>query len=140
MLIAMTTVTTGYAQDVTTEDRPVDVGYGEVKKRDHTGVANGISGDELRRSGQTDLWRALQGRIPGLTITTGRFGESEVSIRGQNSLTLPQTPLFIVDGVVVESLDFVNIYDVDYVEVLKEASIYGSRGANGAIIVHTKKN
>jgi TonB-dependent SusC/RagA subfamily outer membrane receptor len=51
----------------------------------------------------------------------------------------PSTPLFIVDGVVVDSLDFINLYDVDYVEVLKDATIYGSRGANGVIIVHTKK-
>lgn len=60
-------------------------------------------------------------------------------IRGRNTLTGPTTPLFIIDGVVVDSLDFVNLYDVDYVEVLKDATIYGSRGANGVIIVHTKK-
>ena len=117
----------------------VDVGYGFVKRREFTGVSNAISGDELRRSGQTSLWTALQGRIPGLIIEADNFGGADVMIRGRNTLTGPTTPLFIIDGMVVESLDFVNLYDVDYVEVLKEASIYGSRGANGVIIVHTKR-
>ncbi|MDE5650212.1 MAG: TonB-dependent receptor plug domain-containing protein, partial [Duncaniella sp.] len=54
------------------------------------------------------------------------------------SLMLSSTPLYIVDGVQVSSLDFISIYDVDHVEVLKDASQYGSRGANGAILVTTK--
>ena len=117
----------------------VDIGYGFVKRREFTGVSNAISGDELRRSGQNNLWTALQGRIPGLVIETDNFGEAEITMRGKNSFVAPSTPLFIVDGVVVDSLDFINLYDVDYVEVLKDATIYGSRGANGVIIVHTKK-
>ena len=117
----------------------VDIGNRFVKRREFTGVSNAISGDELRRSGQNNLWTALQGRIPGLVIETDNFGEAEITMRGKNSFVAPSTPLFIVDGVVVDSLDFINLYDVDYVEVLKDATIYGSRGANGVIIVHTKK-
>ncbi len=59
-------------------------------------------------------------------------------MRGLNSIKLSQTPLFIVDGIEVTTLTNVSVWDVDYVEVLKDASIYGSRGANGAILVHTK--
>ncbi|MBO4660563.1 MAG: TonB-dependent receptor plug domain-containing protein [Prevotella sp.] len=121
------------------DQRLVDIGYGFVEYRENTGVSNGISGDELRRSGHTDILAALQGRIPGLYITNVRFGEAEVMIRGRNSINLSSTPLYVVDGIVVESLSMVNINDVDYVEVMKVATIYGSRGANGAIIVHTKR-
>ena len=118
----------------------IDIGYGTIKKKNNTTPRNGISGEELQRSGETNLMRALEGRIPGLVITTsGRLGdEPSVTMRGMTSINLSNEPLYIVDGVEVGSLDFVSIYDVDYVEVMKDASIYGSRGANGAIIVHTK--
>lgn len=62
-----------------------------------------------------------------------------VVIRGINSINCSTEPLYVVDGVEVSSLDFVNIYDVESVEVMKDAFIYGSRGANGAILVKTKK-
>lgn len=114
-------------------------GYGFVKKRESLTPSNGISGEELRRTGETSLLRALQGRIPGLNISpTGIIGpDASVSMRGINSIYADQTPLYVVDGVIVDSLDFISLYDVDHVEVLKDASIYGSRGANGAILVFT---
>ena len=82
----------------------------------------------------------MQGRIAGLNITTSSApgGEENVIIHGQKSFYASSTPLFVVDGVIVDDLSTVSIYDVDYVEVMKEASIYGSRGANGAILVRTK--
>ncbi len=125
----------------TEEDKSlVDFGYGFVKRRENTGVSNGISGDELRRSGYTDILSALQGRIPGLNVgANGGAGvEPSVSMRGTNSFMLSQTPLFVVDGVIVDTLMGISLMDVDHVEVLKDASIYGSRGANGAILVTTK--
>lgn len=122
------------------EDRDlVNWGYGFVKRRESLDVSSGISGAELIRTGQTNLLAALQGRVPGLNVGPSFVGrEPAVSMRGINSLNCPQTPLFFVDGVSVESLEFVSIYDVEHVEVLKDASIYGSRGANGAILVTTK--
>jgi len=123
------------------DDELVAWGYGFVKRRESLEVSNGISGDELVRSGYNSILQALEGRIPGLNISANRgIGDQpKVSMRGINSINLDQTPLFVVDGVVVESLDIVSIYEVDHVEVLKDASIYGSRGANGAIIVITKR-
>ena len=124
------------------DEELVYLGYGYVRKRECTASRGGISGEELRRSGATTILGALQGRIAGLYVTSSnRFGlgGEEVNIRGINSLNLPSTPLYVVDGVVVDSLDSISLYDVDYVEVLKDANIYGSRGANGAIIVHTKR-
>ena len=123
------------------DEELVNWGYGFVKKRESVEVSDGISGEELAKSGYSNITMALAGRIPGLVVTpTGvPGGDAGLNIRGTNSIYGDQTPLFVVDGVVVESLEFINIYDVDRVEVLKDASIYGSRGANGAILVTTKK-
>lgn len=117
----------------------VDWGYGYVKKRESLEVSSGISGDILRRTGETNLLKALQGKVAGLNVTNtnGFAGDPDVNIRGIHSINLSSTPLYIVDGVEVTSLDFVNVYDVHSVEVLKEGSMYGSKGANGVIIVHT---
>lgn len=129
-------------QPTANEDQQlVDLGFGFVSRREHTGVSNYISGDDLRRSGQNDVLSALQGRVPGLNITgSGGLGgqNQSVNIRGERSFTADSTPLFLIDSVVVPSFEGLNLSDVDYVEVMKEASVYGSQGANGAIIVHTK--
>ena len=77
----------------------------------------------------------MRGLVPGLLISPS----GEISLRGQTSFYLDSTPLFVVDDVVVNSLDIVNIHDVEHVEVLKDANMYGSRGANGAILVKTKR-
>lgn len=122
------------------DEELVNLGYGFVKKRECTTSRAGISGEELIRTGQTNILAALQGRVAGLNITaSGAPGNrAQVTMRGINSINLDCTPLFVIDDIVVSTLDMVNLYDVDYVEVMREASIYGSRGANGAIIVHTK--
>lgn len=115
------------------DDEIANTGYGFVKRREFTGVSSGISGERLRATGARDVIGALKGLVPGLSVTNG-----EVTIRGPHSLTLSNTPLYVVDGVTVPSLDFLSIYDVDHVEVIKDAGQYGSRGANGAIVVTTK--
>lgn len=119
------------------DDEIADTGYGYVKRREFTGVSSGISGDRLRATGARDIMSALKGLVPGLNIT-GTPGDQSVNIRGVKSFTLSSEPLYVVDGVVVSSLDYFSIYDVDHVEVIKDGSQYGSRGANGAIVVTTK--
>ena len=118
----------------------VDIGYGFVSKREQLTPSNGISGEVLRRTGETNLLRALTGLVPGLHIrSTGEpSAEPSVSIRGTHTLHCSNEPLYVVDGIIVNTLDYISIYDVESVEIMKEASIYGSRGANGAILVHTK--
>lgn len=126
---------------VADEDQELtDLGYGFVRRREFTGVSNGISGEELVRTGRSSILEALQGRVPGLSIGPSRPGqEPAVNIRGINSINLPLTPIYVVDGVIVETLEFVDVYSVDHVEILKDASIYGAQGANGAILVTTKR-
>lgn len=118
----------------------IDLGFGYIRRREHTGVSNIISGEELRKSGYHNVIEALQGRVPGLSVTgQGAQGKAmDVNIRGNRSFTASSTPVYVIDNVVVSSFDGLNLNDVDYVEVMKDASIYGSSGANGAIIVHTK--
>lgn len=116
-----------------------NLGYGYVSRRESVSSSAGISGEVLRRTGRVNLLDALQGLVPGLTIRVNHMGQTEVNIRGLNSINCSTEPLYIVDGVMVSSLDFVNIYDVECVEVMKDAFIYGSRGSNGAILVTTKK-
>ena len=93
-----------------------------------------VEGLDLQRSGYSDILEALQGRVAGLYI-----GPDGVRIRGIHSFELSNEPLYYIDDNEVSDLDAVNIYDVDYVEVVKDGAMYGSRGANGVIIVHTKK-
>ncbi|MBR5849863.1 MAG: TonB-dependent receptor plug domain-containing protein [Alistipes sp.] len=124
---------------IQTEEAPefVSLGYGWVSRRERTNATNYISGDELRKSGYTDIISALQGRVPGLDIV-GSHGNMEMTMRGTRSFKADSTPAFVVDGVIVPSFQGINLNDVDYVEVMKEATVYGSQGANGAILVHTK--
>lgn len=100
-----------------------------------------ISGETIRRSGRSNIFEALRGRIPGLNISNdgNPGGDSEVNIRGAKSIYGESTPLYIVDGIETESINDISVYDIDYVEILKDAHIYGARGANGAILVFTKQ-
>lgn len=120
----------------TQDDDLVNTGYNYVKRREFTGSGSGLKGETLRRSGRTYLLEALSGMVAGLTVTS-RDGRLVPNIRGMRSLTLSNEPLYIVDGSEVESLDNITVYDVEHVDILKEASRYGMRGANGAIIVTT---
>ena len=120
--------------DVQQDEELVNIGYGFVKRRESCSATSGISGDVLIRTGRTDVMEALQGLVPGLSITNGK-----AIIRGIGSINASTDPLLLVDGVEVETLSYVNVYDVDKVEVLKDANIYGARGANGVILVTTKR-
>lgn len=120
--------------DVQQDEELVNTGYGFVKRRESCNSSTGISGEVLVRTGRIDLMEALQGLVPGLSIVNGK-----AVIRGLATINGSPDPLFLVDGVEVESLSFVNVYVVDRVEVLKDANMYGVKGANGAILVTTKR-
>jgi TonB-linked SusC/RagA family outer membrane protein len=129
--------------DVMSLQEVVVVGYGSVKKQDLTGAVATVGNEDIARIGTTNPIAALQGQVAGVNITanTGLVGgDYEIQIRGVNSLTGGK-PLFVVDGVMTDNIDFLNPHDIERIDILKDASstaIYGSRGSNGVIIVTTK--
>lgn len=120
--------------EVRQDEELVNTGFGFVKRRESCNSSTGISGEVLVRTGRIDLMEALQGLVPGLTIINGK-----AVIRGLATIYGSSDPIYIVDGVEVETLSYVNVYSVDRVEVLKDANLYGAKGANGAILVTTKR-
>ncbi|MCM1336864.1 MAG: TonB-dependent receptor [Candidatus Amulumruptor caecigallinarius] len=126
-------------------DEVVVVGYQTMKKADLTGSVSVVSTKALETSSDTDPMRALQGKVPGMTVTANGSpsGTGTVRIRGIGSFNASQEPLFVIDGVpTTASLNSLNMNDIESMQVLKDAasaSIYGSRAANGVIIITTKK-
>ncbi|TKC04753.1 TonB-dependent receptor [Pedobacter polaris] len=123
-------------------DQVVVVGYGTQKKRDVTGSIASVKGADIEKYAVTNPIAALQGKVPGLTITnSGSPGASPVvRIRGINS-TNSASPLYVVDGQMVDNIDFLNPADIETIDLLRDASsvaIYGLRGANGVIAITTK--
>ena len=135
-------------------DEVVVIGYGTMKKRDLTGSITSVKAEDIVRSPASNAMEALQGQVPGLDITRNSGSATSgvtINIRGQRSLSdvedefqnnIANQPLFIVDG--MQGVNFADIApsDIESIEVLKDASstaIYGSQGANGVIIITTKK-
>nr|WP_315151537.1 TonB-dependent receptor [uncultured Flavobacterium sp.] len=133
------------ADDSNTLNEVVVVGYGTVKKSDLTGAVSTLSGAELRKNPVANVAEALTGRIAGVSVTSSEGSpdsEIKIRIRGGGSLTQDASPLLIVDGFPVNSINDISPSDIESQTVLKDASstaIYGSRGANGVIIYTTKK-
>lgn len=118
----------------------VSIGYDYVKTRERFTSGSTITGEDLVRTGRFDLIEALQGLVPGLRLTRGEFGEgTHANIRNSASVSGNTEALYVVDGVIVDSLFGIDVHAVDHVEILKDANIYGAQGGNGAIVVYTKK-
>ena len=123
----------------------VAVGYGTVKKRDLTGSVGSVDSDMITERGSTSPMEALQGQVAGVQISTntGRVGGGfDITIRGVNTLSDTNQPLYVVDGVPTDNIDFLNPQDIARIDILKDASstaIYGSRGTNGVVLVTTKQ-
>ena len=138
-----TTVDVTLEEDLTQLEEVVVVGYGTVKKKDLTGAVGRIKGTELRQQGVSDVTRTLQGRMAGVTVESagGNPGSgTRILIRGVSSLN-NAAPLYIVDGVQVANINNLSASDIESIDVLKDASaaaIYGSRAANGVVLVTTK--
>ena len=137
-------VTVTLAEDTERLDEVVVVGYGTAKKRDLTGSISHVNKEELTAYPVTDPVFALQGRVPGVVIsqnTGSPEGDYSIRIRGVNSIKGDNNPLYIIDGIPASTAS-INTYDIESLEVLKDASataIYGSRGANGVVLITTKK-
>lgn len=125
----------------------VQVGYGKQAKRDVTGSISQVDGDVARQTSATSLVEMLQGRVPGLDVRRLPNGSVSVRIRGVRSLRGDGEPLYVVDGIVRDSgpnggFPDLQPADIKSIEVLKDAgslAVYGSRGANGVILITTRK-
>lgn len=125
----------------------VVVGYGEVKRGDLTGSVGEVKVEDLQKAPVPSFADALAGRIAGVSVSSpdGQPGQMpNIVIRGSNSITQSNTPLYVVDGFPIEGFDAnsLNPQDIESLQVLKDASssaIYGARGANGVIIITTKQ-
>jgi TonB-linked SusC/RagA family outer membrane protein len=122
----------------------VVVGYGSQRKSDLTGVVTSIKSEEIQKFASANITQALQGKVAGVQVTSGsgRPGEGPViRIRGTGTLN-GAAPIYVVDGLILDNIDFLNASDIASMEVLKDASaaaIYGTRGANGVIIITTRQ-
>ncbi len=125
----------------------VNVGYGTTSRRDLTGSVAKADLTTMMKANVTSFDQALGGRIAGVVVTTGDGSlgtEANITIRGNNSLTQSNAPLFVIDGFPTESsfAASINPADIESIDILKDASataIYGARGSNGVIVITTKQ-
>ncbi len=133
--------------DITKLDEVVVIGYGTVKKSDVTGAVSSVSTEKIKAVPVNDFRQALQGRAAGVDVNYGsrRPGDgASVLIRGRRSFTASNDPLYVIDGIPTSNaqLGDINPTDIESMEILKDASataIYGSRAANGVVLIQTKR-
>jgi len=132
-------------EDTQALDEVVVVGYGTMKKSDLTGAVSRVTLDDKSSLPNMSLSQALSGTLAGVNLSgKGKAGGgADISIRGQTTLSAEKSPLVVLDGIIYTGeLNDINVSDVEYIDVLKDASaaaVYGSRSANGVIIISTKK-
>ncbi|SEK93505.1 SusC/RagA family TonB-linked outer membrane protein [Parapedobacter koreensis] len=126
-------------------DEVVVVGYGTQRKSDLTGSVAVLSGDDLLKAPVSNPLQGMKGRVAGVNVflnSGSPSGSPRILIRGLGTINSSSNPLFVVDGVVMENIQFLNPNDIERMEVLKDASstaIYGARGANGVVLISTKR-
>ena len=144
IIVASSSVNIQMEDDAFNLEELLVVGYGTVKKSDVTGSVASIKSEDLTKQAVLSADQALQGRFPGVLVTSNSGspgGDISVNIRGIGTINDSQ-PLYVVDGMPVNSITYLNTNDIASLEVLKDASasaIYGSRGANGVILITTRK-
>jgi len=121
----------------------VVIGYGTLKKKDLTGSVASVSSKEFTATPISNVGQALQGKLAGVQVLDSGSPGSDVTVRVRGLGTInDSSPLVVVDGVPTGGLNFLNMNDIERVDVLKDASataIYGSRGANGVLLITTKR-
>ena len=126
-------------------DEVVVIGYGTVKKRDLTGSVASVKQDDIAQVAAPDAMQAMQAKVPGLDLVSGdgQAGSSvSITLRGNRSISASNNPLIIVDGVEYSGALDIPANDIESMDILKDASstaIYGTKGANGVIIITTKR-
>ncbi|MCL3852642.1 TonB-dependent receptor [Parabacteroides sp. GYB001] len=133
-------------EDTQKLDEIVVVGYGTQRKRDLTGAIASVSAKKITEQATTNAVQALQGKIAGVNITQDNWNpgaSGSIQIRGRRSLSASNDPLYVIDGIPIDrGINEINPSEIESIEVLKDASataIYGSRGANGVVLITTKR-
>ncbi len=121
-----------FTPEIPAGERRIDVGYGTKRRKDLTTDVGFIDGQDEVNLSYTNIYDMIQGKVPGVQVSGNK-----ITIRGINSINMGTDPLFVVDGVVVNSIDNISPRQVKSISVLKgsDASIYGSRGAGGVILI-----
>ncbi|ARV16607.1 SusC/RagA family TonB-linked outer membrane protein [Polaribacter sp. SA4-12] len=139
------TINVSLVEDTTNLDEIIVIGYGTQKKKEVTGAVVQVSNEAISKIGTADLGAALQGLIAGVNVTasSGAPGaDSNILIRGLSSVTGNSSPLYVVDGIPFASDPKLSMSEIETIDVLKDAasaSIYGTRGSGGVILITTKK-
>ncbi|HDZ14899.1 MAG TPA: SusC/RagA family TonB-linked outer membrane protein, partial [Pricia sp.] len=149
-----TSLQVSLTEDAAQLDEVVLVGYGSQRKKDLTGAVTSVKSEDFNQGVVTSPEQLIQGKVSGVNVT-GASGEpgsgQNITIRGVGSVRSGSTPLFVVDGFALDNsstgaptnpLNFINPQDIESIDILKDASataIYGSRGANGVVLITTKK-
>ncbi|MBR5384880.1 MAG: TonB-dependent receptor plug domain-containing protein [Bacteroidales bacterium] len=130
---SLATETTPYGEEM------VNIGYGEVKRKSITSSVSKVTIDENVIGTYNNIFEYLEGRVPGVYIDN-KSNPPRVLIRGISSIYGSTDPLYVVDGMVTSDISMINPNDIKSVEILKDsaAAIYGSRGANGVILITTR--
>lgn len=117
------------------KDDFTDIGYGQARRGDISSDVGSVNRDKLQSRHYNNIYQMIAGEVPGVNVSGNR-----ITIRGTSSITSGTEPLFVVNGSVVYSIDHINPYDVESIDILKgpSAAIYGARGANGAILIKLK--
>lgn len=132
-------------EDTETLDEVVVIGYGVVKKRDLTGSVSSVKSADLQKVASNNAMTAMQAKVPGLDIqqSSGEAGSGiSMTLRGNRSISASNSPLILVDGIEYGSTMDIPASDIESMEILKDASstaIYGTKGANGVILITTKR-
>lgn len=141
-----TTIDLTMREDTRELDEVVVIGYGTVKKRDLTGSVSSVSSAKLQERVTFSTAQALQGRAAGVTVLQRESkpgADAEIRIRGNRSLKAENAPLYVLDGIPLQvGISEISSSDIESIDILKDASataIYGSRGANGVVLITTKK-
>ncbi|GAB3507819.1 TonB-dependent receptor [Emticicia fontis] len=139
-----TTLTIGLEEATNELEQVIVVGYGTQRKVDVTGATSSVKGEDLVKQPVMTPTQAIQGKVAGVQIiSSGRPGSSpNIRIRGTGTALAGTATLFVVDGVLTDDISNINTADITNIDILKDASataIYGSRGANGVVIITTKK-
>ena len=121
------------------DEELTNLGYANIRDASRTNSDNIIYGEDFRTKGLTDIYKILQMYVPGISFFDCDDGHKGVSLRFSPTFHDMGEAIYFLDGVRINNLDRINVWDIDKIEIIKEGNIYGMEGANGAILISNRK-